>query len=165
MLITFRHISGSYRTRLLLCSDSDNEIILQFDTGAVNTVISIDTAFGGDYSKIQKVRQEIEQEIQSGIYDRYTFHSASGHEMYAVLVRAENVLIGNEKISEFYFYMIYNIDSSIALLGDDFLAYCQYVHDIKGDIEIERYYPPKTYIDKNGNDISFTRAVNIIKLL
>ena len=54
------------------------------------------------------------------------------------LVDSPNVTIGNYKIEHFYYYFIPQNKRPIALLGNDFLRFCEYTHKIEGNIYITK---------------------------
>ena len=64
------------------------------------------------------------------------FLSASGTEMHGYLVYAEKICLSDYPIDKFYYYLIVDVNNDVALLGNDFLSYCEFKHEEKGDILI-----------------------------
>lgn len=85
------------------------------------------------------------------------FHSATGNEMTGYLVDAGNIELGDAQMDHFFYYFIPQNDRPVALLGNDFLRYCEYTHTIEGNITI-------TKIDEDAYARYYANAVSIDEL-
>lgn len=127
------HIRGAYVFMVSGIRPDDDIVYVKFDTGAMNTVISIN-AIAGDKDAQDQVREYIEK---TGI-PKEVFRSASGHEMTGVRVNAENVRFGNFLVPSFNYYLVLDVDTNVALLGDDFIRYCKFSHMVEGAVIVDK---------------------------
>ena len=114
---------------------TDKIILMEFDTGAVNTVISAELVF-----------KEMSELQRSTLRDHCSKHcspvilkSASGHKILGYPVITKNVLIDGVIIPILRYYMVIDRlfdDCKIALLGNDIIRYCKFLHEINGNIKI-----------------------------
>lgn len=104
-----------------------NKITAKFDTGAVRTVISLDTLVGKTFAKKY-------ESVFINQCDALEFTSASGHKMYGVGSSFHNVRVSGIYLKEFYFHLLLGSNRSVALLGDDFILCCRFTHEPKQDI-------------------------------
>lgn len=158
-MVEFRHSLSAYYAEIR--NIIDDIIMIKFDSGATNTVISYEmltretTSFPKDISKltndeIDTIKANIER--KNRFIDRikekhqlHPFHSASGTPMLGVLSKVNNISISGHLLrAPFYYYLILDIESPLALLGDDFISCCDFSHKVNGDIKItyidEKYY-------------------------
>lgn len=147
-MIKVHYGRSTYYTKLR--NLTDNVIIIKFDTGAVNTVISLEALTNNKNIDKNKLIKQLENSKKSHI-----FKSASGNDMIGYLCNASNVKISGVNIKDFYYYLIVNTEQSLALLGDDFISCCSFNHSINSDIIInafnDKLYKDKqldTYIDE-----------------
>ena len=127
------HTSNGYYLRAKNLSGKGRALMMKFDTGAVNTVISVEAL---TKRKIDKAW--IVQSIQDKTPCR-KFKSASGNEMTGYLVHVDNADIAGSRIERFYYYMIMNVDNAVSLIGDDFISKCTFLHSKDGDIEVTAF--------------------------
>lgn len=72
------------------------------------------------------------------------------------MVDAHNVKICGLNLEHFYYYLVPQNKRAVALLGNDFLRYCEYTHKIEGNIYItkidmdayKRYYDSAISVDE-----------------
>ena len=125
---------------------NEQTINLKFDNGAAYTVISasvLDENFSDERAEyFEKIllekAQQYEQDNELKAPFEKTFVSASGNQIKGYLVDSPNVTIGNYKNEHFYYYFIPQNKRPIALLGNDFLRFCEYTHKIEGNIYITK---------------------------
>ena len=108
-------------------------IVAFFDTGAVSTIISVESLAGEDIDK-EKLASELRKTGKEQV-----FYSASGNEMHGYLVCAPDVSISGMKIKQFYYYLIVDVDDNLALLGNDFISYCNFTHKQEDDIMVSSF--------------------------
>ena len=133
-MIKAYHSRASYYLKLKNLNSYNNNIIaIKFDTGAVNTIISLEALCGSKACNKQKIIQYVQG---CGNLHTKNFKSASGNNMTGVLCHAKNVKLSGCNIEDFYYYLIINVNESIALLGDDFISYCNFTHQVGKDIDI-----------------------------
>ena len=89
------------------------------------------------------------------------FKSASGDEMIGYMVDAKNTTIGDTTLDHFYYYLIPQNKRQVALVGNDFLDFCSYSHDICGNIKINTIDMEK-YKDSVKDSISVDEVISII---
>ena len=94
------HTSNGYYLRAKNLSGKGRALMMKFDTGAVNTVISVEAL---TKRKIDKAW--IVQSIQDKTPCR-KFKSASGNEMTGYLVHVDNADIAGSRIERFYYYIM-----------------------------------------------------------
>jgi hypothetical protein len=58
--------------------------------------------------------------------------------MTGYLADAGEIKLGGTKVPHFYYYFVPQNKRPVALLGNDFLRYCEYQHTIEGNIYIEK---------------------------
>lgn len=113
---------------------------VKFDTGACNTVISAEVLYG----ELDNKRKECFKRYckQRGVIPK-PFEVTTGNIMKGFPVLFENVEVNGTAFSQFYCYIIVDIDGNrkgkvkkFALLGDDFLDCCGYSHNPHEDIKI-----------------------------
>lgn len=126
-----RYTENAHHIRTQNLRPDGSALYMKFDTGAMNTVISIwaltsDVGLAG--SVIERLRQ---RDFKSRV-----FQSASGNAMTGYRTRAENVCLSGFFVPVFYYYLLIDVKTNAALLGDDFLSCCDYHHTAKGDIEV-----------------------------
>ena len=125
--------NGGYFCKTKNIGPTGSMPLFKFDTGAVNTVVSIEALTAEPVDK---------ENFISAIKDctvKRTFKSASGNSMEGYLVRAEHVVLSGVKFNEIYYYLIVDVDRPVCLLGDDFISKCTFVHHKDGDIEITAF--------------------------
>ena len=118
---------------------------LKWDTGAKYTVISaraLDKELSDDALKQMMVYCEKNHKRKE------EFVSASGDPFYGYLTHAENVVIGNTVLRDFYYYLVFENKRDIALLGFDFIEGCQGTFDAHSDIVVSGF-------DEGGYHISY----------
>lgn len=122
---------------LLSLQENFNDIRIFFDTGASRTVITL-KEFLQPYEYV-KHKDEIIKQLENSSYLRVEPRSASGGKIIGYLCHLNNVQLGDGMIDSFYFFLVPNERSQDSLLGNDFLHYCDYVHDANGDIAIKSF--------------------------
>lgn len=118
-------------------------IPMKFDTGAINTVISLKRLIYGNAYYIEKINEYITNRRN---IERKIFFSASGHELTGYLCKASSIEISGSKVKNFYYYIVIDGDRDISLLGNDFIAACDFHHYRYQCIEI-CYFDEKTYVE------------------
>lgn len=68
---------------------------------------------------------------------RKTFFSASGHELTGYLCKASNIEISGSVVKDFYYYLIFDGERDISLLGNDFISACYLNHQKFQSIKID----------------------------
>ncbi len=113
---------------------------IKFDTGACNTVISAEVLYG-ELSNAQKKAFKKYCE-QKGIIPK-PFEVTTGNTMKGYPVYFSNVEVNGVLFSRFFCYVVVDFESEpktkmkkFALLGDDFLDCCGYLHKPHKDIEL-----------------------------
>ena len=114
----------------LKSANGETKTTLAFDTGAVCTVVSIES-LTKEYVDKLALCQKLDQRVK-----RRRFLSASGTEMHGYLVCAEKVSLSNYPVDRFYYYLITDVNDEVALLGNDLLSCCKFSHEKMGDIEV-----------------------------
>lgn len=111
-------------------------IPMKFDTGAINTVISLKRLVCGKIHNSCQVGEYIENKrtVKSK-----TFFSASGHELTGYLCKAPNIEISGTVIKSFYYYIIIDCDREISLLGNDFISACDFNHHKFQNIQVSGF--------------------------
>ncbi len=112
---------------------------IKFDTGAANTVISIEK-ISGDLTdeQLKKIKDYI---TSRGICPK-EFKSASGHPFYAYPAYMTNIVIGSHLFNTFFYYIIVDRlhdNRKLALLGDDFIDCCGFSREPHGNIIINKF--------------------------
>ena len=111
-------------------ANGETKTTLAFDTGAVCTVVSIES-LTKEFVDKSALCQELDQRVK-----RRRFLSASGTEMHGYLVCAEKVSLSDYPVDRFYYYLITDVNDEVALLGNDLLSCCKFSHEEMGDIEV-----------------------------
>ena len=154
-----RHRNASYS----VVADKINQVIIpmSFDTGAVNTVISLSAYYN------KSIVADYFAKLISESVRHKTFHTASGESLEGYLVCAEKVSISGFLLDRFYYYLLpMKTDRSVALLGDDFISNCSFQHEVQGDIlvtgfDMESYYNGmQDAVPQNEVDRILRMAVN-----
>lgn len=132
-MIEAHHENGAYFV-MLRTPNAENPIVtMKFDSGAINTVISVEALTAKTIDKDQLVGNI------KGKAARKMFRSASGNKMEGYLVCATDVVLSGKVFDEFYYYLLVDVDDSVGLLGDDFISKCEFSHKIDGNIEITAF--------------------------
>ena len=113
--------------------DRNQLFTMVFDTGAVNTVISLKT-FTNRAVDRKKLKEILSRKTASK-----AFRSVSGHQLKGYLVCADGVKLSGFDIGRFYYYLILDAEESVSLLGNDFISCCHFSHDEKSDIIIRGF--------------------------
>lgn len=116
-----------------------NSFVIKFDTGAIDSVVSIETITGA-LSDVQ--RNSIKQFISDKKVFPKEFKSASGHSFFAYPSYLENIVIGECTFDRFFYYLVVDRlrkKRKIALLGDDFIDCCGFSKKPHGDIIISEF--------------------------
>lgn len=100
-------------------------IPMKFDTGAINTVISLKRLICGRAYNLSRINEYVAS--KENIIKK-KFFSASGHQLTGYLSRASNVEISGTMLKNFYYYIVIDGDREISLLGNDFIAACDFGH-------------------------------------
>lgn len=156
-----------YVIPLKIMSRGDSNIIpIKFDNGAAYTVITASMLSsrlaGCDTEPLNERLSKwdipgAKQHPAGTAPFQKTFHSATGHEMVGYLVDAGSIELGDARLDHFFYYFVPQNDRSVALLGNDFLRYCEYKHTIEGSIII-------TKIDEDAYARYYSNAVSIDEL-
>ena len=128
--------------------DEDVDVAAKFDTGAVVTFFTL-SALYYDIDADKALRLENGIRSKSGILTGQ-FRSASGADMFAVKCHKDNVTIGNIHFDKFYYWLAPSIENNKALLGDDFVAFCDFSHKFQDDIVI-RDFDFQSYEDSHAD--------------
>lgn len=130
-------------------------LAIKFDTGAVNTVLSF-SALVGNLKFLGISEDKFEEQIKKkvGIITK-DFKAANGKTMLGYLCCSQDVIIDGYKFDKFYYYLIFNIERKLALLGDDFISCCNFEHKVNSNIEI-------THFDTNHYKINEDKEKNCI---
>ncbi len=122
---------------LLSLQENFNDIRIFFDTGASKTIITL-KEFLQPY-EYRKHKDEIIKQLENSSYLRVEPRSASGNKITGYLCHLNNVQLGDEVVDSFYFFLVPDERLQDSLLGNDFLHYCDYVHDANRDIVIKSF--------------------------
>ena len=128
-----KHRKNAYFLSLRDMGNSDNNVYARFDTGAINTVFSLDNITAGDVDA-EKFEELIKKQSKEKM-----FHSVTGDEIIGYPVVAENVYIAGSKFEKFFYYLVVNTKENIALIGDDFISKCKFYHEVNGDIVVDSF--------------------------
>lgn len=112
-------------------------VLVTFDTGACGTVITLNSLLR-ELSKNNTKLENKDSLVKKVTKNKFTreFKSASGNNITGVLSCLKDATLGTITISPFYFYLVTDCNVEIALLGNDFLHYCKYIHSECDNIEI-----------------------------
>lgn len=131
-------------------SINGQDIMLKFDTGASSSIISF------NYFKENISNEVIDIVVnycEKNCKIKQSFIASTGDSMIGYLVDAGQIKMGKNILPHFYYYFIPKNNKCVALLGNDFLHYCEYSHKICGDIIISN-------IDMNEYQKKFQGAIN-----
>ena len=135
--VKYMEASSVYALTLSDISFGDGTaVIMKFDTGAVRSVISIWSLF--QYLSINTINNLRDGFEKAGIKPK-DFSSASGNELKGYPCVIHNARLKGTLIKDFCFYLILDSRRKTALLGDDFIACCDFHHSINGDIIIDDF--------------------------
>lgn len=141
----YRRFSYQVRVRGL---NVDGDILdIKFDTGAVNTIVSLEAITDRDIDKKRLITQ------LEGKTENKVFRSASGNDMTGYLVCAESIKISAFVLQKFFYYLVTNVNVNVALLGDDFISHCTFWHDNQADIIVKSF-------DSMGYESSFNSSID-----
>lgn len=141
-MISVDYRKSSYRLTIsnLLNSENNDLIMFKFDTGAVQTIISIEALLDDiELENIDKNRIKITFENKFKTHIKTVFKSASGTDMAGYLCKSRNVLVDETEFKEFFYYLTFDTNRKLALLGDDFISCCDFVHSAGNDILIRGF--------------------------
>ena len=134
-------------------------LLLKFDTGAKNTVISVDAIYGKlSVETIDRLKTKLEK---AAIIPK-EFDSATGDTFWGYLVSARNVRIGQTVFSEFYYYLVLENKRTVALLGEDFIDNADYSHVKHEDIHITDF-DSESYRQSFENAVEETDIISAIE--
>lgn len=142
-MINIRYAEKESYYTVRLSGLNDDIITGKFDTGAVATIIT-SKKLGLSDKQVEILKEYFEK---AGI-EAEDFYSATDGKMGGYLIRAENVMLYNTVLKNFYYYLILDNGLDKALLGDDFISCCTFSHQPKKDIII-------TTIDMNMYSASY----------
>lgn len=150
-MIKIHYGNSAYHIKLL--NLINNKVtVFKFDTGAINTIISFEALVDGKMLK-QIDKQNFMNSLRKNIPTK-DFRSASGNYMKGFLCKATDVKIGDAILSKFYYYLVFNINHKIALLGDDFISCCNFIHESNSDIIINDFDDDNYTINQNTYALS-----------
>lgn len=134
-MIKFRYnkASRSYIVRLDMQKNDKDLVLMKFDTGASDTIITTG-ALGLDSIQADILLRS----IQDGKLKGNEFSSASGDSFIGYPCYCDNLKIGDVQIKRFHYYIVFN-DKPKALLGDDFISCCTFNHGFKSDIVVTAF--------------------------
>lgn len=139
-----------YSINLGVSNKSSSNSILTFDTGAGSTIFGIDVLINEKVSTIID-KDVINNMIVISRAKPSYFSTATKEEIAAYPCCIFNVDLGGLKLDKLYFYLTF-ADSSISLLGNDFINYCGLEKSLRGDIEI-------TSFDFNNYELNFVNNI------
>lgn len=150
-MIKVQHRNSAYRLQLSNLINNDS-IWFKFDTGAINTIVSLEALVNS--KKLQSFdKKTFIANLRKGTLTK-DFTSASGNLMKGYLCKATDVRIGGTIFGQFYYYLIVDINHPIALLGDDFISCCNFVHETNSDIIINGFEDNNYTINQNTYALS-----------
>ncbi len=127
-----------------------NSFAIKFDTGAIETVVSIETITGA-LSDVK--RKAIKQYISNKRITPKEFKSASGHPFYAYPSYMTNMIIGEFMFDKFFYFLVVDKlhkNRKIALLGDNFIDCCGFSKEPHDNIIISKFDLSSYCIDNNA---------------
>ncbi len=133
---------------------------IKFDTGAANTVISVEK-ISGDLTDEQL--KKIKDYITSQNIHSKEFKSASGHTFNAYPSYMTDITIGSHLFNRFFYYIVIDRlfdDRKLALLGDDFIDCCGFSREPHGNIIIDKF--DFSAYRSNGNMISTDEILSMV---
>lgn len=131
---------------LTFIQGSGEGALLKIDTGSPITILSYNDAYnvlGKESNNINNILKNADTIYK---FDAYNSNSS----VKAVKCYFKNVLVGNERIDKFYFYLNTDIEcKSTSLLGMDFIEKCTGNLNTGGNLTLnyQRWY-------KSNNDVS-----------
>lgn len=136
-------------------------VYMKFDTGASFTAIP--------YSLLKDVIKD--KEVNNFKYYNHTktFKTASSKDVKGVLCSIENISIGALKFPIFYFYLIFNTNRTVGLLGYEVIDNCKFSHDVDGniiisDFDAKKYKNDTSKICTGLHEISFDECYDMCKI-
>lgn len=140
-MIIFKHVCNHYVAPLdglIPDKKEKSSMLIKFDTGAANTIISAGSFAGEVISE-----EELSNKIMPFLNKRpdlvqQNFESVSGNILTGIKAYAKNIKLGGVLIPTFYYYLVIDIGKK-ALLGDDFISKCDFKHSKDGDICITSF--------------------------
>lgn len=135
-MIKFRYnkTGRSYRVRLDMQKNNRDLVLMKFDTGASDTIITTG-ALGLDDIQADMLLKSIKDRKLRG----NEFTSASNGKFIGYPCYCDDLKIGDIQIKRFYYYIVFN-DKPKALLGDDFISCCTFSHGFKSDIVVTAFH-------------------------
>lgn len=127
-----RHVHSAYSVEVTNLKSEKEVVYFKLDSGASDTVVAFETLYGKDVSKDALIEYCAEKNIK-----KHTFYSVSGNSMEGYYTVSTDVSMGGFRLEKFGYYLIINVNNNVALLGDDFLIHCHYVHEPYGGIVVE----------------------------
>ena len=120
-----------------LHDDCDVDVTAKFDTGAVVSFFTVSALYTG-------ITNETATRLQKSLVSRpniitASFNAASGEEMFAVKCHADDVMVGNIHFERFFYWLNPSVENKKALLGDDFIRFCDFRHKRYNDILIDDF--------------------------
>lgn len=128
-LFTAKNLNSAYVLNINI--PDKNIIYMKFDTGASFTTIP--------YSLLEGVIKEKQVTKFKCYNDIRIFETASSKTITGVLCSVENASIGGLKFPIFYFYLIFNTNRTVGLLGYEIIDNCRFSHDIRSDIIVSDF--------------------------
>ena len=126
--ITAKRIGSVYEVHVNLGKYTPS---LKWDTGAKYTVISA-RMLDDDIS--DEALRQIKDYCEERLKHKERFISASGDPFYGYLSHANDVVVGNTVLHDFYYYLVFENKRDIALLGFDFIENCNGTFEPHSDI-------------------------------
>ena len=130
-MIVVKYHKGKYTLPVIL---EDKSILMKFDTGSQNTVISIKELYPSE--KKEQLCKVCERLRKHKVQD---FILANKDKISGIWCVAKNARIGDVEIPKLYFNLILDVEHPIALLGDDFISGCKFDHKPDGDVFISAF--------------------------
>lgn len=130
---TVKHSNSEY---LLTLHTNKVDTPIKFDTGAIKSFLTLAALGGFNEADANEIR------LQTYLSNRYKIanvNSASNVSMRTIMSCLSNVSIGNITLNKFYFVLNPVVSYRKALLGADFIQFCEFSHDINKDIKISRF--------------------------
>ena len=126
-----------YTIRLTQHNVGDTKSILfKFDTGAVSTIIGVRTLF--DTITEEQIK-EFRRYFSEAHVKEQEFSVATGHKLHGYPCAFSDIMLSDEHIEWFPFYLILDTDRKVALIGNDFITHCAFDHKPDDDIIIHDY--------------------------
>lgn len=152
-----KYTGRAYILNVADIGNTKDNIIMLFDTGAMKTVIPLSLL--ADKSLNEEHRKTFKNKIKNKKISKETFRSVSGiDDIEGYLCKAENVIISGTPFKVFYYYLIVDDLCKSALIGDDFISCCKFMHSVNGDMEINGF-DQKEYINKHEKHSLTTKEI------